>query len=150
MVITVRSCSDNADAEQAVREGVACVLTLEGRTEAEVSIYLTDDAEIAELNGAFRGHTKPTDVLAFSQQERSADEPELTDLPECRDLLGDIVISIETAGRQAEQRRVPLTTELKDLAAHGTLHLLGYEDETEAGAELMRMRAAQALGSDRP
>jgi len=148
MVITVQSCSDNVEAEQAVREGVARVLALEGRNTAEVSVYITDDVEIAELNGAYRGQTGPTDVLAFSQQERTTDEPDLIPSPEGEDLLGDVVISLETASRQAEQRGVPLASELRELAAHGTLHLLGYDDDTEAGAELMRMRVAEALSKN--
>jgi probable rRNA maturation factor len=77
------------------------------------------------LNRLFRGINRPTDVLSFST------EPSV--LPEDDDYLGDIVISVETAERQAERRKSTLYCELCVLALHGYLHLLGYDHETDEG-----------------
>jgi probable rRNA maturation factor len=77
------------------------------------------------LNRLFRGIDKPTDVLSFSTG------PSI--LPEDDDYLGDIVISVETAERQAGRRKSTLERELCVLALHGYLHLLGYDHETDDG-----------------
>lgn len=90
---------------------------------AELSVLLVDDDAIQNLNRDYRGIDKPTDVLSFAQ-----DDPEL---------LGDIVISLETAALQAQKGDWPLTSEISLLAIHGMLHLLGYEDDTEIGAQEM-------------
>ncbi|MFQ3610720.1 MAG: rRNA maturation RNase YbeY [Fimbriimonadales bacterium] len=98
----------------------------------ECHLLLTDDAHIAQLNTDYRGIDSPTDVLSF---EYGADSP----------VLGDIVISVETAQRQAVPNQHDLMTELLILGLHGALHLLGYEDETEAGRDLMVQRSIQIL-----
>ncbi len=92
---------------------------------AELSIFITDDREIQKLNHTWRGIEKPTDVLAFSQQEGQG--PNL--FP---DLLGDVVISIETAKRQAIENGHDIDRELDLLLVHGILHLLGYDHEQDA------------------
>jgi len=94
-----------------------------GRDEVELSVALVDDGFIRELNRSYRGLDRPTDVLAFAMGEgqslpAAADEPEL---------LGDVVISVPTARRQARQRGRALLDELTTLLAHGLLHLLGYQ-----------------------
>ncbi len=94
-------------------------------------MLLCDDAAIRALNAAHRGVDTPTDVLSFAQ-----DDPHL---------LGDIVISLETAARQAQAAGWPPEDEVALLATHGLLHLLGHEDERAAGAAGMRDRAAGAL-----
>jgi rRNA maturation RNase YbeY len=101
----------------------------------EVSIVLTDDEEIRTLNKAYRGKDRATDVLAFSQVEG---EP----VPEGEwpTPLGDVVISVKMAMRQAEERGHCFDDELELLVVHGILHLLGYEDETVAGVAAMRKR----------
>lgn len=94
-----------------------------GAAGAEVSLSLVDDAEIHQLNREFAGEDKPTDVLSFSQQEGEAPV-----LPEgAPSLLGDIVISVETAARQAQARDASLDEELLHLSVHGLAHLLGYD-----------------------
>lgn len=94
-----------------------------------------DDAGIALLNEQYRKKSRPTDVLSFPMQE--------TGLPEIQpQLLGDIVISLETAGRQAQQHGVDLYEELAFLLTHGILHLLGYDHETSPG-DKKRMFAKQ-------
>jgi probable rRNA maturation factor len=101
------------------------------REDAELSIALVDDAAIAALNLRYRQRARPTDVLAFSLLEgahagrRGA-------------LLGDVVIGLETAARQARARRRPLDDELAKLLVHGTLHLIGYDHVRPAQARRMR------------
>jgi probable rRNA maturation factor len=114
----------------------------EGVSRAEVGVLLTDDPTIHDLNVRYRGVDKPTDVLSFAMQETGLP----TALPGQPLLLGDVVISVDTAARQAESNGVTLEEELALLTVHGILHLLGYEDETEAGAARMRVREKEILG----
>lgn len=102
---------------------------------AEVSIVLADDAYIQELNCHYRGKDMPTDVLSFALNE--GDEPEIIDGPE-ENLLGDIIISLETAQRQAVDYGHSLEREIAFLTIHGFLHLLGYDHEKEDQRQVMR------------
>lgn len=96
----------------------------------ELSLRLTDDSEIQTLNAQYRQQNKPTDVLAFAALEVDSPQPE--ELLECLPLyLGDIVISVDTAYRQAQEHGHLLPTELAWLAAHGLLHLLGWDHPDE-------------------
>ena len=95
----------------------------------EVALVLTDDASIHVLNRDFRKKDKPTDVLAFAQREAASADA---------GLLGDIVISVETARRQA---RRGLSAELLHLASHGLCHLLGYDHNNDAEEAEMNARA---------
>lgn len=89
----------------------------------ELSLRLTTDTEIQTLNAQYRHQDRPTDVLAFAALEVNYPQ-----LPASLPLeLGDIVISVETAKRQAEERQHSLATELAWLATHGLLHLLGWD-----------------------
>lgn len=92
----------------------------------ELTLRFTDDPEIRLLNARYRHQDKSTDVLAFAALE--AHFPHETAFFQSHPLyLGDIVISVETADRQAQQQGHSLTTELAWLAAHGCLHLLGWD-----------------------
>ncbi len=102
-----------------------------GSADAELSITLTSDAEIAELAGRYGRPARPTDVLAFSMLEGQGAEYR-------GELLGDVVISVETAERQASERGVALDHELRDLLIHGVLHLLGMDHARPADARAMR------------
>jgi probable rRNA maturation factor len=103
------------------------------------SLTLTDDAEIHELNRGYRKKDKPTDVLAFAQREGP---PGATD----EGTLGDVVISVETARRQARQRGpAGLFTEVRFLAAHGLCHLLGYDHDNDREEAEMNARMAALL-----
>src|SRR5437868_11786333 len=109
------------------------------RLDAELSILLTDDEEIHELNRVFRHRDQPTDVLAFAMREGetiAASPPgdAAKGLPE---ILGDVIVSIETARRQATRRRRALEGELCELLAHGLLHLVGYDHQTRDEARVM-------------
>jgi probable rRNA maturation factor len=95
-----------------------------GLDRAELSVLLTDDAHIHELNREHLGEDRPTDVLAFPQDALDREAPV------GERLLGDVVISLPTAERQARGRRRPLLEEVRFLLAHGLLHLVGYDHAT--------------------
>ena len=96
--------------------------------QAELSLAFVTDQTIHELNRQYRHKDRPTDVLSFPL----ADEY-------CPSLLGDVVISIDTARRQARQRKRAFADELRALLIHGILHLLGYDHEV-SDSEAVRMR----------
>ena len=104
--------------------------------DAELSIVLTGDATIQELNRAYRGKNRPTDVLAFAQREGP-----MAHLAGA--LLGDVVLSVPTARRQARAGGRRLVSELTMLLAHGVLHLLGWEHDTPARGRRMRQETAR-------
>ena len=93
----------------------------------EVSIAFIDDAAMTELNQKFRKKAKTTDVLTFPADD-SYNEPSATGRP-----LGDIVISVDQARRQATDEKHSLSTEIRYLVVHGVLHALGYDHETDRG-----------------
>lgn len=97
----------------------------------EVSFLLTDDKQIHELNREYRGYDKPTDVLAFALTEGDVG-------PRDTGLLGDVIVSVPTARRQAREAKRPLVDELTMLLAHGLLHLLGYDHATVKEDRVMR------------
>lgn len=109
----------------------------------ELSILLVDDRKIRELNRIHRSTDSPTDVLAFSQREGEA----LTDPPvkKAYSLIGDVVISIETAHRQAEENHEPPRKEVALLITHGILHLFGYDDGNPDEYEKMMTRSNEIL-----
>jgi probable rRNA maturation factor len=107
---------------------------------AELSIALTDDREIHELNRSFRQRDKPTDVLAFAMREG---EGPPRDARSESEMLGDVVVSVDTARRQAARRGRSLANEVRVLLAHGLLHLLGYDHRTDAEARRMGTKTRQ-------
>lgn len=106
------------------------------RPSAELSIAFVDDEQIHELNKFYRRKDKATDVLAFAQGEGefSALNP---------GLLGDVIVSIPTAVRQAAAARRPPLDEVTMLLAHGLLHLCGWDHDTEAKDRAMRKETAR-------
>jgi probable rRNA maturation factor len=125
-----------------VRDRGARILRLLGRARDELSVSLVDDAEMRALNAAYRGRDRPTDVLAFALTEEAvADAPiaPLPGRPSRGRILGDVVISIDTAVMQARADRCALPVRLDALLIHGMLHLVGYDHERSA-AEERRMR----------
>lgn len=119
--------------ESVIRKSIEITLETEGEKQekTEVSVLLTDDAEIKELNRIYRDIDSPTDVLAFAMREGEDYEMNPS-------ILGDIVISVDTAQRQAEEVGHTLENELALLAVHGVLHLLGYDDQVNSDAKIMR------------
>jgi probable rRNA maturation factor len=97
----------------------------------ELSLSFVGDAEIRRLNRTFRKKDKATDVLSFPLRERASDG---------KFYLGDIIISVPTARRQASEIGHPLERELEYLAIHGFLHLLGYEHDEGHEEEEAEMR----------
>jgi probable rRNA maturation factor len=104
--------------------------------DAELSVVLTGDATIQELNRAYRGKNRPTDVLAFAQREGPLGHL-------AGHLLGDVILSVPTARRQARAHRRKLISELTMLLAHGVLHLLGWDHDTPATDKRMRRETAR-------
>lgn len=121
-----------------------------------LGLALVDDAEIADLNANWRHTPGPTDVLAFAAQEEAILEgtppmPLPADLQEAEPLeLGDIVISLETAARQAPEHDHTLPQELLFLASHGLLHLLGWDHPDDPSLAAMLRRQEQLLHSLKP
>lgn len=108
----------------------------------EVSLVLADDEYIQVLNRQYRDKDCSTDVLSFALNE--GEEPLMIDGPE-EVLLGDIIISLETATRQAEEFGHSLERELAYLTVHGILHLLGYDHMTEDDKKEMRQEEEYVL-----
>jgi probable rRNA maturation factor len=115
---------------------------------AELSILLTDDVQIRALNRCYRGEDRPTDVLAFCMREGLAgaarDGPPV-------EILGDVVISVPTAARQAKRARRTVEAEVRMLLGHGLLHLLGFDHGTSAERRIMRARTRSlCIAATRP
>ena len=117
-----------------ILERAALAVLAHQSADGDLTIVLTDDAQLHELNRDYLGIDAPTDVLSFPASE--------TDPETARRYLGDILISIPRAEGQAQAAGHALEAEVQLLAVHGTLHLLGY-DHAEAG-EKTRMWKAQA------
>lgn len=111
---------------------------------AEVSLMFTDDESIHEMNREYRGIDRPTDVLSFALEE--GEEEEIYGGPE-ENLLGDIIISVETAVRQAQEYGHSVEREMSFLALHGMLHLLGYDHMEEDERQEMRAQEKAILAS---
>ncbi len=120
------------DAEQFTRRCEA-VLAAAEVPDAELSVALVSDDEIAELNRTYRAKEGPTDVLSFSLLE--GDHADWRGV-----MLGDVIISVPTAQRQAHELGHDLDEELLRLLIHGVLHLLGFDHEVDAEAEVMEAR----------
>jgi probable rRNA maturation factor len=97
----------------------------------EISFVLTDDKRIHQLNKVYRDKDRPTDVLAFAMQEG-----ELAELAGA--VLGDVIVSVPTARKQADERGASVLDEVTMLLAHGLLHLLGWDHDTPAKDRRMR------------
>jgi probable rRNA maturation factor len=114
------------------------LLVLLRRPDAELSVLLVSDPVMHRLNLEWRGVDRPTDVLAFAQAEGPGGAPV--------GLLGDVVISVDTARRQAAERHAPVGAELDRLLIHGVLHLLGHDHHRRRDAERMAALEARLLG----
>lgn len=103
------------------------VLDRIGRADAALTITFIRDAAMRKLNRDYRGKDKPTDVLSFAYHE--SDEG----FAETDSHIGDVVISVETAARYADEFGLTFDREIEHLIIHGTLHLAGYDHETDNG-----------------
>jgi probable rRNA maturation factor len=112
------------------RAAAAAVLRAERRADANVTILLAADSRLQALNVAFRGKSGPTNVLSF---------------PGGGDHLGDIALALGVCAREAAEQGKTLAAHLQHLTAHGVLHLLGYDHETDAEAEAMEAQERLVL-----
>lgn len=124
-------------ARRMLRGALAAELTAGGAV-CELSLLLTDDAEMARLNTDWRGKPKPTNVLSFPAE--AAVDP---DHPPS--YLGDIALGYGICAREASKARKPLADHLGHLLVHGALHLLGYDHETDEQAAAMEPREVEIL-----
>ena len=136
VTVTARPRGVRAGARR-LRLAVGRALTAVGRPGADVEVHVVDDGEMRRLNGLFRGVRRRTDVLAFPLEVAGASAA----------LLGQIVISADTAARQARRVGVPLAAEMGLLATHGVLHLVGWDDRDPVEADLMHRREREILGA---
>ncbi|MFQ4138865.1 rRNA maturation RNase YbeY [Nodosilinea sp. PGN35] len=112
----------------------------------ELSLRLTDDRAIAALNGQFRQIDRPTDVLSFAALE--TDFPQVDEILATEPLyLGDIIISLDTAARQAAEVGHSLRWETAWLAAHGFLHLLGWDHPDDPSLAAMLDKQSELLAA---
>lgn len=114
------------------------ILNYQSVNDAELSILLTDDRRMRPLNKKFRRIDKSTDVLAFSMRE--GEDLEINPL-----LLGDVVISVETARRRAKQLNTTEKEEIYRYLIHGILHLLGYDHDGRLNQRVMKEREKNIL-----
>jgi probable rRNA maturation factor len=121
-----------------LRELVRCVLHLEGCDRASISIAIVDDDTIHRINRTHLEHDWPTDVITFPLSE-----------PGEEILLGELVVSAETACAMAREHSQDAASELALYVAHGILHLCGYDDRNPADAAAMRKRECEVLAAAR-
>ncbi|MDQ0058363.1 rRNA maturation RNase YbeY [Paenibacillus harenae] len=124
----------------------------EGIADGEVTLTFTDDEEIHKLNLEYRNIDRPTDVLSFAMQDDGVEELNIIFEVETEDeidpisgMLGDIIISAETAVRQSEEYGHSLEREIGFLFVHGFLHLIGYDHQDEAGEAEMTAKQEAVL-----
>jgi probable rRNA maturation factor len=137
------------DMEALLTKAIAAAAAFEGCEGVEVAVTIVDDERIRELNRTYRNKDASTDVLSFAMNESLEEEPDIRydDLDEEieEQLLGDIVISLPTAIRQAEEYGHSLERELAFLVIHGFLHLLGYDHMNEEDEKEMFTRQRAIL-----
>ncbi len=119
-----------------IRRVVGGTLTSERAAKRSVSVLLTDDRRIRNINRRFLSHDYATDVISFGAGEAAAGP---------KDFLGDLVVSCQTARRVAKELGVPYRQELARYLVHGTLHLLGYRDRKKKDRERMHARQEKIL-----
>jgi probable rRNA maturation factor len=112
-----------------MRQVVRTVLEAEGVSDAEISLAFVDNPTIHRLNLRYLQHDEPTDILSFPLSE-----------PGARRLAGELVIGVEVAKSEAEERRHDVQAELALCVIHGLLHLCGHDDKTPDAARKMRER----------
>lgn len=125
-----------------LRKRGASVLRAVGRARDELTLSLVGDDEIRELNRDYRGKRRATDVLSFSLLEGE-------DTSHRGKLLGDVVISLDTARRQARGQRRSLDEVVAKLLIHGLLHVIGHDHQVDAEARAMRSEERRIWGEVR-
>jgi probable rRNA maturation factor len=123
---------------QAVAGAAQAVLVAEGREGVGLSVAVVDDGRMSELHERYSGIPGPTDVLAFPLED---------EVPGPEALLGEVVVSADTAAREAAERGLTFERELLLYVIHGTLHLLGYDDHDPTERTRMHARQEELLGA---
>ena len=121
-----------------LRALVTQVIKAEARRVGDITVVLSDDATLRELNRQWRGLDKATDVLSFAYDEHEADAA-------TRPVTGDLVISVDRVREQARRYRVTEGTELARLVIHGALHLCGHDHMRPGERRAMREREDRAM-----
>ena len=124
-VLLTNDVDINGFKESTVRQEAEALLQITDKIHYEVSILLTDDSTIQEINNTWRHKNKATNVLSFPMDDKD---------DTIQPMLGDIIISIDTAKREALTKHHSLQTYLTRLLVHGFVHLLGYDHEESAEA----------------
>jgi probable rRNA maturation factor len=135
VTVSTRGVRGRVDARTVHRRAIK-LLTLLDKPHAELSVVLCGDDFIAELNQSYRGKSGPTDVLSFAMAE--GEDGDLAG-----PVLGDVVISLDTAQRQAFELQRSLLDEVTSLLVHGVLHLMGFDHVKAPDARRMFARAAE-------
>ena len=143
-IVIVRASGRGPVSDECLADAIRATLSRHRTPEAQISVALVDDPCIAELNQTYLHHQGPTDVLAFDLRDAVENEtanvtPGLLD--------GEIVVSVDTAAREAQARGHGLDAELALYVVHGALHLLGYDDRAEADAARMHAVEDEILAS---
>jgi probable rRNA maturation factor len=144
-----------ADCEAPLRDAIKATLHRHGVSQARISLALIDDNDMARLNDRHLAQQGPTDVLAFDLRDGKQHDqrgwegpapanPSSSGTPRLVD--GEIVVSVDTAKREATRRGISIHAELALYVVHGVLHLLGYDDNEEHGAARMHELEDQILG----
>ncbi len=139
MNVDVRDLQDSVKIDRGkITRCAEFVLKAMGEGKAELSLLFVTDSDIKRLNWKYRRVKSRTDVLAFSMRQGAG-------LSRDSSLLGDVVISTETARREARRRRIPVQREICLYLVHGILHLLGYKDEGRKDRARMQAKEAELL-----
>lgn len=115
-----------------IRTWIKQIIELEKRKPGNINFVFTSDEELLKVNIQYLNHDTYTDIITF-------------DYSEDKKISGDIMISIERVGENAEKLRIGFDEEIKRVMIHGILHLCGYKDKTKADSELMRKKENWAL-----
>jgi probable rRNA maturation factor len=126
--VEVNSSNTNIPSIENIERWISATLQSDELNQAEVSVYIVDEAESQELNAQYRGKDKPTNVLSFP-----ADIPEEVGVP----LLGDLVVCAPVVEREAQAQGKTLDAHWAHMLVHGTLHLLGYDHVEDDEADVM-------------
>jgi probable rRNA maturation factor len=132
----LKNCPVEIDAVRKTAQGILNALDC---PEGELSVVIVDDVRIAELNASYLQHSGPTNVISFPMRE--GDHADIH--PE---LLGDVVISMDTCAREAQHADIAVGLRFNQLLIHGVLHLFGYDHvQSERDARIMEAKSKELL-----
>jgi probable rRNA maturation factor len=143
VLVVADAWQSEPDAETIIHRAIAAAAEMADADagEAELAVMLTDDSGIRTLNSNWRGIDRPTNVLSFPALQPTGTRG-FDDAPR---MLGDIAIAYETTRKEADAEQKPFHHHLSHLAVHGFLHLIGYDHEKDADAEVMEALETEIL-----